>query len=170
MSASSTGPLGHGAPSIVPFVWNRRAEFCETDAAGIVHFSAFLQYMEQAEHALFRELGTSIFPAGLHDSYSPDQQSSDPPFTWPRVRCECEYYAAVRFEDMIQLRVFVERLGAKSVTYLHEMQVEDRLVARGRITAVCSRHVQGKLVGCPIPEAMRESLSRYLLPSTPTPS
>jgi acyl-CoA thioester hydrolase len=170
MSASSTGSAGTGPSNTPPFVWYRRAEFCETDAAGIIHFSAFFQYMEQAEHALFRALGTSIFPADLNDPQSQSPQTQDPPFTWPRVRCECEYLAAVRFEEMIEMRVFVERLGVKSLTYFHEMRVADRLVARGRITAVCSRHVQGKLVGYPIPAAMRESLSRYLVPSIPTSS
>ena len=35
-------------------------QFHETDAAGIVHFSCFFRYMEEAEHALWREAGVSI--------------------------------------------------------------------------------------------------------------
>ena len=147
------------ASNAVPFIWHRRVEFCETDAAGIVHFSSFFLYMEQAEHALFRAMGTSIFPADFH---SP--RDFDPPFTWPRVRCECEYLGPVKFEDVLEIRVHVERLGTKSVTYSHEMRVANRSVARGRIIAVCSSHVQGKLIGCPIPDGMRESLSKFLLP------
>lgn len=150
MSASSSGP----------FVWNRRVEFCETDAAGIVHFSSFFVYMEQAEHALFRAMGTSIFPADFHVA-----RDVDPPFTWPRVRCECEYFAPARFEDILEMHVSVARLGNKSITYSHQMRVADQVIARGRITAVCSSHVHGKLIGCPIPAAMRESLSRFLIPS-----
>ena len=38
----------------------RRVQFYETDAAGIVHFSWFFRYMEEAEHALWREAGLSI--------------------------------------------------------------------------------------------------------------
>jgi acyl-CoA thioester hydrolase len=143
-----------------PFVWHRRVEFCETDAAGIVHFSSFFLYMEQAEHALFRELGRSIFPADFHES-----RVVDPPFTFPRVRCECEYLAPVQFEQVIEIRVQIQRLGTKSVTYQHEMTVSERVVARGRIIAVCSSHVDGKLIGCPIPDRLRDSLSRYLIPS-----
>jgi acyl-CoA thioester hydrolase len=144
-----------------PFVWHRRVEFCETDAAGIVHFSSFFLYMEQAEHALFRTMGTSIFPFDFHH-----MREHDPPFTFPRVRCECEYLAPVKFEQVIEMRVHVERLGTKSVTYHHEMLVAERVVARGRIIAVCSSHVQGKLIGCPIPERLRTSLSLYLMPSS----
>ena len=38
----------------------RRVEFADTDMAGIVHFSAFFVYMEQAEHELLRSLGLSV--------------------------------------------------------------------------------------------------------------
>ena len=37
--------------------YRRRVEFAETDAAGIVHFSVFFRYMEEAEHALWRNAG-----------------------------------------------------------------------------------------------------------------
>lgn len=42
------------------FEFERRVEFCETDAAGIVHFSSLLQYVEQAEHALLRSVGFTV--------------------------------------------------------------------------------------------------------------
>lgn len=147
-----------------PFRWNRRVEFCETDAAGIAHFSSFLLYMEQAEHALFREIGSSIMPADFHRS-----GESEPACTWPRVRCECEFLAPARFEDVIEIRLAVERLGTKSVSYLHEMRIDERLIARGRIVAVCSIHAQGKLKGFPIPPAIHQALSAYLL-TQPDPS
>ena len=38
----------------------RRVEFRDTDAAGMVHFSVFFVYMEQAEHELLRHLGLSV--------------------------------------------------------------------------------------------------------------
>ena len=49
------------------FRLRRRVQFYETDAAGMVHFSWFFRYMEEAEHALWREAGLSIAqhpPAG----------------------------------------------------------------------------------------------------------
>jgi acyl-CoA thioester hydrolase len=120
--------------------------------------------MEQAEHALFREIGSSIMPADFHRS-----GESEPACTWPRVRCECEFLAPARFEDVIEIRLAVERLGTKSVSYLHEMRIDDRLIARGRIVAVCSIHAQGKLKGFPIPPAIHQALSAYLL-TQPDPS
>ena len=42
----------------------RRVQFHETDAAGLVHFSCFFRYMEEAEHALWWAAGLSIHPPG----------------------------------------------------------------------------------------------------------
>jgi acyl-CoA thioesterase FadM len=50
------------------FHWRRRVEFAETDMAGIAHFSSFIIYMEQAEHALLRSLGTSVFEAAVFEA------------------------------------------------------------------------------------------------------
>ncbi len=42
----------------------RRVEFRDTDAAGIVHFSAFFFYMESVEHEFLRQLGLSVHATG----------------------------------------------------------------------------------------------------------
>ncbi len=146
------------------FHWERRVEFCETDAAGIVHFSSFFLYTEQAEHALFRSFGSSIFPAGFHQPIAP---GAEPAFTWPRVRCECEYLAPAHFEETLFIDVGIERLGAKSVTYAHRITRDGVHIAQGRTIAVCSRFdaANHRMVGYPIPETLRASLSKYLIES-----
>ena len=42
------------------FTTSKRVEFRDTDAAGIMHFSAYFTYMEEAEHELLRSIGTSV--------------------------------------------------------------------------------------------------------------
>ena len=42
------------------FKTRRRVEFRDTDAAGIVHFSAFFFWMESAEHELLRAAGVDV--------------------------------------------------------------------------------------------------------------
>ena len=44
----------------------RRVQFYETDMAGIVHFSWFFRYLEEAEHAMWREAGLSIAGGSRH--------------------------------------------------------------------------------------------------------
>jgi len=39
------------------FKSTRRVEFCETDMAGIVHFSNFYKWMEQCEHEVLSFAG-----------------------------------------------------------------------------------------------------------------
>ena len=63
------------------FLWERRVEFHETDAAGIAHFSSLLIFMEQAEHALLRSLGLSVAShATTHTKVEPHSRSGN---FWP---------------------------------------------------------------------------------------
>lgn len=43
------------------FRYERRVEFRDTDAAGMMHFSTYFTRMEEAEHAFLRSLGTSVW-------------------------------------------------------------------------------------------------------------
>lgn len=170
------------------FHWRRRVEFAETDMAGIAHFSSFIIYMEQAEHALLRSLGTSVFEHSFASggssvvrsegdgSGSPGKLPSETVglgrpsvhrnvdvLTWPRVHCECDYLAPARFEEELDIFVTVARLGDKSVTYLHRLFSSGREIATGKIVAVCSmvNPETGVLTGIRIPEHLRELLSEY---------
>ncbi|MEL7264077.1 MAG: hypothetical protein AAFP69_04590, partial [Planctomycetota bacterium] len=59
--------MSHQGADRDPFSIQRRVEFRDTDAAGIVHFSAFFPFMETAEHAFLRSLGLSVFqPVSLN--------------------------------------------------------------------------------------------------------
>lgn len=131
-----------------PFTIRRRVEFRDTDAAGIVHFSVFFNYMEAAEHELMRSLGTSVVTS-----------DSEGMISWPRVAVACEYRGALKFEDEFEVQVSIERLGSKSVTYVFEFVKNGLEVARGRITAVCCRIEHGAPPkSMPIPAPIAEKL------------
>lgn len=108
------------------FVTTRRVEFADTDAAGIMHFSAFFRLMEEAEHELLRSVGLSVISASERGVIS-----------WPRVHAHCDYEAAARFEDLLSLAVTIARIGEKSVTFRHEITRGGEPIAAGEITAVC---------------------------------
>lgn len=105
----------------------RRVEFCETDMAGIVHFSNFYKWMEQAEHAFFRSLGLTIV------NHQPDGTT----FGWPRVSAQCRFESPAHYEDILDLLLTVQRVGVKSLTYDVIFSVEERIVARGSMKTVC---------------------------------
>jgi 4-hydroxybenzoyl-CoA thioesterase/acyl-CoA thioester hydrolase len=111
-----------------PFLTTRRVEFCHTDAAGIAHFTALLEFMEQAEHELLRSRGVSVL-----------MQDDCGKISWPRVAAKCEFHSAARFEDILQIEVSIARLGEKSITYAFRFRLDENDVASGEITAVCCR-------------------------------
>ena len=111
----------------------RRVEFCDTDAAGILHFSAFFQLMEQAEHELLRSVGLSVVMSDEAGKIS-----------WPRVAAKCGFRSAVHFEEELAIDVSIGRLGTKSVTYAFAVTCQGRDVAAGEITSVCCRMQEGK--------------------------
>lgn len=109
----------------------RRVEFRDTDAAGIVHFSAFFFWMESAEHELLRGAGLRVI----------DRGTDGVEVSWPRVSASCDYVAAVRFGDEIDVAVAVEAIGRSSVTYAFTFTHVGGVVARGRVVAVhCRMH------------------------------
>lgn len=137
-----------------PFSVARRVEFCETDAAGIAHFSSFLCYMEQAEHALLRHLGTSV-TSDIGDGWH---------LSWPRVHVECDYRGSARFEDCLTIQVVVERLGVRSVTYAFDFTRGGQSLASGKLVAVCCKVRPGEpLESMAIPAELRTSLQKYLV-------
>lgn len=116
------------------FVTTRRVEFCETDAAGIVHFASYLCYMEQAEHEFLRSIGLSVC----------EPQEEGWHLSWPRVHVECDFQGSAKFEEVLTIKVQVARLGEKSISYEFEFSRGVDAIAKGRVIAVCC-HVKPNL-------------------------
>lgn len=129
----------------------RRVEFSETDMAGIVHYSNFFRYMEAAEHAFFRSIGFSVVTRNV-----------DPPVGWPRVHAECEYRRPIRFEDEIEVQMYVTKKKSKSLTYgfwFRKLDGEGKAdVAHGSVTVVCVRHENGRMKAAAIPKEIAKRI------------
>ena len=82
----------------------RRVQFYETDAAGIVHFSWFFRYMEEAEHALWRAAGLSIAPPGSEVAF-------------PRVSAAFDFHRPLRFEEEFDVHIRVAAITEKTIRY-----------------------------------------------------
>jgi len=130
----------------------RRVEFCETDMAGIVHFSNFYKWMEQAEHDFFRNLGLSIV------RHLPDGST----IGWPRVSAQCRFDSPARYEDLLVVTLTVQRIGVKSLTYDVTFRNGDRSVARGTMKTVCCIVRPGQaLESLEIPDEFRSKISEH---------
>lgn len=130
------------------FTTTRRVQFAETDMAGIVHFSYFFRYMEECEHAFFRSVGLSV--AMQHEGSH---------LGWPRVAASCDFSGPVRFEDEVELKLRVVKVGDKSFSYEVAFLVAGRRVALGKTTSVCCILADGRMQAIPIPPAIRAKLT-----------
>jgi acyl-CoA thioester hydrolase len=102
----------------------RRVQFSETDAAGIVHFSVFFRYFEDAEHALWREAGLSIHAA-------------ESAIGWPRVAASCEYRRPLKFEQVFEVSVRIGEMTKRTIAYVGEITSNGERIATGTWKIAC---------------------------------
>ena len=136
------------------FSITRTVEFSETDMAGIMHFSNFFRWMEACEAGFYRSLGLPLI------SFVPGSVVG-----WPRVRAACDYKAPLRFNDVIEVKLFIKELRSKGVVYVFQFrkveagQVQPLVLAQGEMAAVCvTSDAQGKMSAQPIPAEVRARL------------
>ena len=103
----------------------RRVQFHETDLAGVVHFSRYFLYMEEAEHALWRAAGLSIHPK--HSEIG-----------WPRVHASFDYHRALRFEDEFEVRIRIVAIDEGTIRYSCVLSRGETRIATGRFTIACA--------------------------------
>ena len=130
--------------------YRRRVEFAETDAAGMVHFSIFFRYMEEAEHAIWRTAGMDIYAD--HEKHS-----------WPRISAGFDFTAPLRFQDEFEVRTTIAAVTRSTIQWAHELWRGDALIGRGTVTAVyVSKLAGGAMKSAAIPEAITSRLRAAL--------
>jgi acyl-CoA thioester hydrolase len=117
----------------------RRVYFYETDLAGIVHFSCYFRYMEEAEHALWRAAGLSIAPKGAEIGF-------------PRVSAAFDYVRPLRFEDEFDIWIGVTAITTTTISYRCTLTMDEKKIASGTLTMACvSKRPNEPLKPIPIP-------------------
>jgi acyl-CoA thioester hydrolase len=137
------------------FRLQRTVEFCETDMAGIMHFSNFFRWMEACEAGFYRSLDLPLI------SFVPGNVVG-----WPRVTASCTYKEPLRFNETAEVRLLIKELRTRAVIYVFQFRkltaagvVLPAVVAQGEIAAVCvTADASGKMVAQPIPAAVRAKL------------
>src|SRR5262245_66426110 len=103
-SATRSARLSESPAAISEHRLMRRVQFHETDAAGLVHFTAFFRYLEEAEHELWRAAGLSIHPPGTEVGF-------------PRLSTSFEYHQPMRFEDEFEVHIRVVEMKKRTLRY-----------------------------------------------------
>jgi YbgC/YbaW family acyl-CoA thioester hydrolase len=120
-----------------PFVWKSRVRFGDTDASGRIYYASMFRHFDSAETEFLRSLNCGYG----------EQRTG--PVAFPRVRAECDYLSAVGYDDLMQITVRVDRIGRSSYTLAFAASVDDRAVARGKVTAVCMNRKTQKAAPLP---------------------
>jgi YbgC/YbaW family acyl-CoA thioester hydrolase len=117
----------------------RRVQFHETDAAGIVHFSCFFRYMEEAEHAMWREAGLSI-------------ARGDAAVGFPRVAAGFDYHRPLRFEEEFDATIRIVAIEEKTIRYTCLLTRHGEKIATGTLKIICVNKRAGEpMRAIPIP-------------------
>ncbi len=102
------------------YLYQRRVAFADTDAAGRVHFSRLLCYVEEAEHALLRELNIPLMEDG----------------GWPRVQISCDYFKGLKPEDEVEVVLIPDEVGRSSIHWSFNIFLHGEDVAKGTMKTV----------------------------------
>src|ERR1035438_146311 len=104
-----------------PFVWHSRIRFVDTDASRRIHYTAMLRHFEAAEHEFLSHIGCA-YP-----------QISSREVDFPRVHVEVDFQSGTKYNDLLAIEVWIERIGGSSFTFALRASVEGRPAASGRI-------------------------------------
>lgn len=122
-----------------------RVRLAETDALGVVYYGQYFTYFDLSRLEMLRAAGVT------------NELLKNKGFGFVAAEASCRYRASARFDDVLSLRVKVEKMGTSSVTYAHEITKGRELIAEGRVTDVL---VADGGRPSKIPEELRTMLSR----------
>ncbi len=130
-----------------------RVRWGDVDAARIIFYGAYIRFFEFAETELFRAVG---LPYGV---------MFDELDVWlPRAHLECDFRRAARLDDLLEVCVFVGRVGTKSLRLDFEVRRvgEAELIAVAHFVLVAVR--RDTFDSVPVPEELKRRLAPYTKP------
>jgi YbgC/YbaW family acyl-CoA thioester hydrolase len=110
-------------PEPKKYIIEERVRWGDVDAAGIIFYGAYIHFFEYAETELFRSVGL------------PYSVMFDELDVWlPRVHLDCDFYHAARLDDLLEVSVYVGRIGNQS------MNLDFEVRRKGDAVLVASAH------------------------------
>ena len=109
--------------------------------------------MELVEHAFYRSLGFSVL-----------LKKNNPSLGLPRVHAECRYKSPLKFEDEVEIHLYVKKICQKTIHYcLRFYNLTDpsnQPAAEGELTVICVKNTApGKMKAVSIPDELKGLLS-----------
>ncbi len=137
------------------FTIEERVRWGDVDAAGIIFYGSYIRFFEIAETELFRAVG---LPYGV---------VFDELNIWvPRVHLEFDFHRAAQLDDLLEVSVWVGKIGTTSLRLNFEVRrkdrddkIEEKLIATAHFVLVSTR--RDNLQPIPVPEELRRALEPY---------
>jgi len=132
------------------FIIEERVRWGDVDAARIIFYGAYIRFFEFAETELFRAVGLAY--GKLFDETD----------VWlPRVHLECDFHNAARLDDLLEVSVYVGRIGNSSMRLNFEVRRkgEETLIATAHFVLAAVKRDTFETV--PVPQDLRDRLSSY---------
>ena len=138
------------------FTIEERVRWGDVDAAGIIFYGSYIRFFEIAETELFRAVG---LPYG---------KVFDKLQIWlPRVHLECDFHRAAKMDDLLEVSVYVGKVGRTSLRLNFEVrrkndagEIEEELMATAHFVLVSTD--RENLKPLLIPDELRRALEPYL--------
>jgi YbgC/YbaW family acyl-CoA thioester hydrolase len=104
-----------------------RVHWADTDTAGVMHFSNFFRYFEACEEEFYRSLSLPL--TEIRDRFG---------VLLPRVEAHCQYKAACRFDELIDVTLKVREVQEKTIIYDFQImrQSDGKLAAEGFVKCI----------------------------------
>jgi YbgC/YbaW family acyl-CoA thioester hydrolase len=137
------------------FTIEERVLWGDVDAARIIFYGSYLRFFEIAETELFRSVG---IPYGrVFDEFD----------IWlPRVHLECDFKRAAQLDDLLEVSVYVGKIGRTSMRLNFEVRrkgrdgkLEEDLIATAHFVMVATS--RDGLQPVPVPDELRRAFEPY---------
>jgi 4-hydroxybenzoyl-CoA thioesterase len=120
-----------------------KVRFGDIDAAGIAYYPRLVNFLHEAFEDFFASHVGRTFPQVLKEGLG-----------FPTVKLELEFVAPVKYGDLLEMGLAIERVGRASVAIRYEAAVLGRAVFRARSTVVAVDMKTFRPV--PVPDWLRE--------------
>jgi len=126
-----------------------RIYYEDTDAGGVVYYANYLKFFERARTDFLRDL--KISQQELIDKEN---------IAFVVRRCEVDYVRPAKLDDLVDVSVVVEKIGAVSIVMRQEMQRQGEVLAN--LVVKIATVDTGMFKPKKIPQYIRESLCNVI--------
>src|SRR5437870_4345884 len=135
------------------FTIEERVLWGDVDAARIIFYGSYIRFFEIAETELFRAVGMAY--GKIFDDLD----------IWlPRVHLECDFHRAAQLDDLLEVSVYVGKVGNKSMRLNFEVRRKgaEEIIADAHFVLAAVRRDTFETVT--IPDELRQRLAPYTAP------